>query len=152
MPSHFFDRFYVVTKFILPTINDLIFSPVDFDSECIYLNVDLRRIYIQCNIFQKSRTFIRKLCHLMISIRNKLIIIIEQPHDILTKEISLTLPNIPKDRKVKRSIIASLVILVTLVTGFIRLAYEGISIYLHNRRQKALQKAFMATKNQVSLE
>ena len=41
MLSHSFDRFYVVTKFILPTIKDLKFSPIDFDSECDYLNVDL---------------------------------------------------------------------------------------------------------------
>ena len=43
MLSHSFDRFYVVTKFIWPTINDLKFSPLRFDSECSYLNVDLRR-------------------------------------------------------------------------------------------------------------
>ena len=37
MLSHLFDRFHVVTKFILPTIKDLTFSPIDFDSECNYL-------------------------------------------------------------------------------------------------------------------
>ena len=36
MLSYSFDRFYVVTKFILPTINDLTFSLVYFDSECSY--------------------------------------------------------------------------------------------------------------------
>ena len=30
MLSHLFDRFYVVTKFILPTIIDLRFLPIDF--------------------------------------------------------------------------------------------------------------------------
>ena len=39
MLSHSFDRFYVVTKFILPTICDLKFSAIDFDSECYHLNV-----------------------------------------------------------------------------------------------------------------
>ena len=64
--------------------------------------------------------------------------------DILTKEIPLIVPNFPKNRK-KRGIITSL------VTGIIGLAYEGISSYLHNRRQKALKKAFLATENQVNL-
>ena len=41
MLAHSFDRFYVVTKFILPSINDLKFSLVDCDSECSYLNADL---------------------------------------------------------------------------------------------------------------
>ena len=67
-------------------------------------------------------------------------------HKILMNEISLILPNFPKDRKEKRSIIASL------VTGFIGLAYEGISSYLHNKRQKALHKAFVAMENKVNLQ
>ena len=37
-------------------------------------------------------------------------------------------------------------------TSFIILAYEGISSYLHNKRQKALQKAFMAMENKVNLQ
>ena len=36
MLSHLFDRFDVVTKFILPTINDLKFSPIEFDSKYNY--------------------------------------------------------------------------------------------------------------------
>ena len=32
MLSHTFDRFYVVTKFILQTIEDLKFSPIDCES------------------------------------------------------------------------------------------------------------------------
>ena len=35
--------FYVVTKFILQTIDDLTFSPIDFDSECSYFNIDFRK-------------------------------------------------------------------------------------------------------------
>ena len=42
---HSFDRFYVVTRFILPTMYDLIFSPVEFDSTCNYLNVDVDRTH-----------------------------------------------------------------------------------------------------------
>ena len=37
MLSHSFDRFYVVTKFILPTIKDLIFSSPNFYAKCEYL-------------------------------------------------------------------------------------------------------------------
>ena len=32
------------------------------------------------------------------------------------------------------------------------MAYKGISSYLHNKRQKALQKSFMAMENKVDLE
>ena len=37
MLAHSFDRFYVVTKFILPTIDDLKLLPINFDKECKYL-------------------------------------------------------------------------------------------------------------------
>ena len=37
MLAHSFDRFYVVTKFILPTINDLKFSTIKYDEKCEYL-------------------------------------------------------------------------------------------------------------------
>ena len=58
----------------------------------------------------------------------------------------MILPNFPKGRKDKRGIITSL------VTGFIGLVYEGISNYLHNKRQKALHKAFVAMENKVNLQ
>ena len=33
-----FDRFYVVTKFILPSIKDLKFSKLNYDNTCAYLD------------------------------------------------------------------------------------------------------------------
>ena len=36
MLAHSFDRFYVVTKFMLPTIGDLKFLKLDFDDNCAY--------------------------------------------------------------------------------------------------------------------
>ena len=37
MLAHSFDRFYVVTKFIIPTVNDINFSKFNFDGDCEYL-------------------------------------------------------------------------------------------------------------------
>ena len=34
MLAHSFDRFYVVTKFILTTLEDLKLSPIRYDKEC----------------------------------------------------------------------------------------------------------------------
>ena len=34
--THSFDRFYVVTKFILPTLDDLKLSPIGYDNDCKY--------------------------------------------------------------------------------------------------------------------
>ena len=38
MLAHSFDRFYVVTEFILPSIGDLNFSKLNYDNTCIYLD------------------------------------------------------------------------------------------------------------------
>ena len=37
MLAHTFDRFYVVTKFILPTLDDLKLSPIKYDKGCKYM-------------------------------------------------------------------------------------------------------------------
>ena len=37
MLAHSFDKFYVVTKFILPSIKDLEFSKLNYGSICAYL-------------------------------------------------------------------------------------------------------------------
>ena len=37
MLAHSFDRFYVVTKFILPILDDLKMSPIEYDEDCKYI-------------------------------------------------------------------------------------------------------------------
>ena len=37
MLAHSFDRFYVVTKFIFPTLDDLKLWPIRYDKDCTYL-------------------------------------------------------------------------------------------------------------------
>ena len=36
--SHSFDRFYVVTKFKLPKVEDLKFTTISYDTDCKYLD------------------------------------------------------------------------------------------------------------------
>ena len=38
MLSHSFDRFYVITKFILPMMDNLKLSLINYDKECKYLS------------------------------------------------------------------------------------------------------------------
>ena len=133
MLSHSFDIFYVVTKFILLTNNDLKFSPIDFNSECSYSNVDLSRHRYQTEYIPNIKNLCKKIVSFIDFYMKQIDDYNQIAHDILTKDISLILPNFPKNGKENRNIIA------LLVTGFIGLAYEGISSYLHNKRQKALQ-------------
>ena len=79
--------------------------------------------------------FVRKLCHSLNSTIKKIDYYNKTVHDILTKEIPFIFPNSPKNRKEKRHTLPSL------VTGLIRLAYEGISSYLHNKWQKGIKES-----------
>ena len=40
MLLHSFDRFYMVTKFILPSIGDLKFSLLHYDDTCTHMNIN----------------------------------------------------------------------------------------------------------------
>ena len=55
-------------------------------------------------------------------------------YEILKNKIGLILPTYAKDRRHKRGIIAS--VLGGIASNVIGLAYEGISRFLHHKRQK----------------
>ena len=65
-------------------------------------------------------------------------------HYILEQEINLLLPQIPRIQK--RGIITMP------VSSFIGLAYEGISSFLQNKRNKALHKAITAMDSKADIQ
>ena len=67
--SHSFDRFYVVTKFILLTIDNIKIMPIIFDMECSYINIQL----------EKNIHAVKHLPHMQIFFQNNTI-------DLLLKE------------------------------------------------------------------
>ena len=67
-------------------------------------------------------------------------------YEIITNELALILSTFSKQERQKRGIITSL------ITGFIGLAYEGTSSFLHYKSQKALHKTVQAMENKVDLQ
>ena len=65
-------------------------------------------------------------------------------HNILEEEINLLLPQIPR--------VQTHGIITTLVSSFIGLAYEGISSFLQNKRNKALHKAVTAMDSKADIQ
>ena len=94
MLAHSFDRFYVVTKFMLPMIGDLKFYKLDFDYACAYMqkeyasNTDSRKYLLElktyCNKIKPFVTYYSKL----IQSYNK------TAHNNLENEIRLLLPQV----------------------------------------------------------
>ena len=139
MLAHSFDRFYLITKFVLPTLDDLKLSPIKYDKECNYLrNLDdesddqikqnIKDLLFYCS---KVRPFIA-LYKMQISIHNL------TAHKILKNEVDLILPKFHKECRNKRGIFGAI------ISGFLGLAFEGISSFLHHKRHKALQRAVKA--------
>ena len=59
-------------------------------------------------------------------------------HHILKNDIDLILPKFYTEQRNKREIFSAI------ISGFIGLAFEGISSFLHHKRHKALHKAIKA--------
>ena len=69
--EHSFDRFYVITKFISPTFNDLNFVPKGFDKKCDYLQADLSDSQYWKEYITKLKIFCEQIIPFVDFIRNK---------------------------------------------------------------------------------
>ena len=113
MLAHSFEKFNVVTKFILPSIGDLNFSTLNYANRCAYIdNKNMCDTESQKHMLDLM-TFCKKIEPFVLA------------HNILENEVNLILPQIPKKQKCG--------IITTLVSIFIGLAYEGICSFIHHK-------------------
>ena len=99
MLAHSFDRFYVVTKFILPFIGDLDFSKLNYDNTCVYL--DKKTVGdADTNKYLFDLLLLYKKIEPYVSYYNKPVKSYNNTaHNILKNEIDLILPQIQKETK-----------------------------------------------------
>ena len=99
MLAHSFDRFYVVTKFILPSIRDLNFLSLKYDNTCTYLDhrnicdADTKKYLLDLLAFYKKIEPYVSYYKRQIKSHNN------TAHNILKNEIDQTLPQIPRKQK-----------------------------------------------------
>ena len=141
MLYHSFDRFYVVTKFEIPEVEDLKLTTFTFDIMCEHLNNPKSYIHWYLKHCQKIAPFV-KFYQKQIEYYNK------TAYGILEKEIGLILPTYNNKRN--KRFIGTL--LGSLASGVIGLAFEGISSFLHHKRHKALTKAVNIMKEKADLQ
>ena len=143
MLMHSFDRFYIITKFILPSIGDIKFLQLTFDDSCSYMNKEympntdsnryLKELKMYCN---KLKPFISYYSTLIKTYNSTV-------YDLLENKIK---PLLPKRPRQKRGLMT------TLVSGFIGLAYEGISSFLQRKWDNALKRAVSAMDNEINAQ
>ena len=108
MLAHFFDRLYMVTKFILPTVSDLKFLTITFDETYDYLKEENgcdnnSKEYISVlSFYCKKRVPFVHYNRKQISSYN------HTAHNILMNEISLILPYFPKAKQEKYNCFANI--------------------------------------------
>ena len=121
MLARSFDRFYLVTKFMLPMIGDIKFSKLNFDDTCTYMNKEYASNMDSRKYFTEIRTYCNKI-RPFVSYYSRLIDSYNKTaYNILQNEIKLLLPQISRQKYG---------IITTLVSSLVGLAYGGISSFL----------------------
>ena len=133
-------------------MEDLRLTTVQCDSKWSYLIV---RNHKQSSYFPKPLVYCQKIVPYVEFYKKQISYYNGTAYEILTNEIGLILPTYPKDWRHKRGIIAS--VLGGTASGVIDLAYEGlayegISIFLHHKRQKALHKAVKVIERESDIQ
>ena len=147
MLAHSFDRFYVVTKFSLPMIDNLKLSLIKYNKECKYVSDldDNDNEQIKTNI-KDLITYCIKLRPYMALYKMQINVHSKTVHHILKNEVDLILTKFPEGRKSEREIFS------TIISGFVGLAFKGILSFLHHRRHKALHKAVHAMSSKADIQ
>ena len=121
MLAHLFDRIYISIKFMLHSMGDIKFSILHFDHTCTYMNkeyapnIDPRKYLTELKTYcNKIKPFVSHYNNLIKSYNIAI-------YNILEGEIKPLLPQISRWK---------CGIITTLVSGFIGLAYEGITSFL----------------------
>ena len=135
MLAHSFDRFYVVTRIEIPKVSDLNLTVFQFDYNCAHVknNEKDTRFQVPDMIRDMFNIYCRNIIPYMYLYKHQVEYYEKTEYNFLEKDIGMILPkfgntnNDIQSKRPKRQIISAL------VSGFIGLAFEGISSYLQHK-------------------
>ena len=142
MLTHSFDRFYVVTKFEMPKIENPQLTMFTFDFACKHLMSDRTFMQKYLKHCQRMVPYVR-LYQKQVQYYN------QTAYDMLQNEINLILPTRNEPNRKKRFLSA---VLGTVASKIIGLAFEEISSFLHHKRHRALNKAIKQINERQNIE
>ena len=142
MLSHSFDRFYVVTRIEIPKVSFLNLTLFQFDYNCSHVvNIKIDTNFkVPSTIKDIFNVFCKNIIPYMYLYKHHVEYYEKMVYDILEKDIGLILPKFenketsvhPKHQR--RQIISAL------ISGFLGLAFEGISSFLQINKKKHYNK------------
>ena len=99
--AHSFERFYDVTKFILPSIKDLKFSKLNYNSTCAYLQEKYGCTAETKKYILDLLAYCRKIKPYVDHYKQQIKSYTDTVHHILKNEIDLILPQLPIKLKMR---------------------------------------------------
>ena len=132
MLAHSFDRFYVIMRIEIPKVSDLNLIVFQFDYNCSHVTHIEKdtKFKIPSTIKDMFKVYCKNIIPYMYLYKHQVEYYEKMVYNILEKDIGMILPkfgnmgNNVQSKHPKRQIISAL------FSGFIRLAFEGISSYL----------------------
>ena len=96
--THSFDRFYIVTKFILPSIEDIKFSRLKYDNTCTYMNKEYAPNMDSRKYLSELKSYYNKIKPFVSYYRKLINSYNKTAHNILENKIKPLLPQISRQR------------------------------------------------------
>ena len=93
-----FDRFYVVTKFMLPMIGDVKFSKLNIDHICAYMKKEYAPNTDSRKYLTELRTYCNKITPFVFYYSTLIDSYNKTAHNILQNEIKLLLPQVSRQK------------------------------------------------------
>ena len=98
MLTHSIDRFYIITKFILPSIEDIKFSNLKFDDSCSYMNKEYAPNTDSHKYLTELKTYCNKIRHFVSYYSNLIKSYSNTVYNILENEIKPLFPKMPRQK------------------------------------------------------
>ena len=154
MLAHSFDRFYLVTRIEIPKVSDLNLTLFQFDYNCSHVtNIEKDiKFKVPSMIKDMFKVYCKNIIPYMYLYKHQVEYYDKTVYNILEKDIGLILPKFGNtetnvySKHPKRQIISAL------ISGFIGLAFEGISSFLQHKQEKALQQAMHTMNKRINIE
>ena len=154
MLSHLFDRFYVVMKIEICKVSDLNLTLFQFDYNCSHaVNIEKGTNFkIPSTIKDMFNVYCKNIIPYMYLYKHQVEYYEKTVYDILEKDIGLILPKFENREMNIHSKCQKRQIISALISGYIGLAFEGISSFLQHKWKKALQQAMHTMNKRMNIE
>ena len=135
MLAHSFDRFYVVTRIEIPKVSDLNLTVFQFDYNCSHVaNIEKGPIFKIPDMIQNMfKQYCKNLIPYMYLYKHQVEYYEKTVYNILEKDIGMILQKFDNTDNNVQSKCQKRQIISALISGFIGLAFEGISSYLQHK-------------------